>query len=235
MRSTRVGAREENRASCSRRREPRNELIERCGGMAKGHTFRYLPGGASGGILPPRWRTCRSISGSLKSTAASSAATRWSSVRPGQHARRGAEPLHFFKEESCGQCTPCGSVAKRRWRHVEEEVDTLFSANSRRDGGCIDLRPGPGGPEPDPVGDQALCEGYLVMADKITSPSTARRSRLNRANRSGRSPSALAPPFRTCAGRMRPATAPTATAAPAWGSRGRARSRRRASASRPTA
>ena len=30
-----------------------NELIEKCGGMLEGHKFRsYLPGGASGGILP---------------------------------------------------------------------------------------------------------------------------------------------------------------------------------------
>ena len=29
------------------------DLIERCGGMADGHSFKgYLPGGASGGILP---------------------------------------------------------------------------------------------------------------------------------------------------------------------------------------
>ncbi len=29
------------------------ELIEQCGGMAEGHVFKaYLPGGASGGILP---------------------------------------------------------------------------------------------------------------------------------------------------------------------------------------
>ncbi len=35
------------------------ELIERCGGMAEGHTFKaYLPGGASGGILPGLEKRC---------------------------------------------------------------------------------------------------------------------------------------------------------------------------------
>ena len=40
------------------------ELIdEYCGGMLDGHAFyAYLPGGASGGILPARWGTSRSIS-----------------------------------------------------------------------------------------------------------------------------------------------------------------------------
>ena len=40
------------------------ELIdEYCGGMLPGHEFyAYLPGGASGGILPARWATSRSIS-----------------------------------------------------------------------------------------------------------------------------------------------------------------------------
>jgi hypothetical protein len=37
------------------------ELIdEYCGGMAEGHElYAYLPGGASGGILPARWPMCR--------------------------------------------------------------------------------------------------------------------------------------------------------------------------------
>jgi formate dehydrogenase beta subunit len=54
------------------------ELIdEHCGGMAEGHTlYAYLPGGASGGILPARWPTCRWTSTPCSRTAASSARPR---------------------------------------------------------------------------------------------------------------------------------------------------------------
>ena len=51
----RLGPGQESPASSSRRPGVTiRELIEEfCGGMAEGHTFRaYLPGGASGGILP---------------------------------------------------------------------------------------------------------------------------------------------------------------------------------------
>ena len=49
-----VGPREEAGRGADRRRLHRaRDLIELCGGMADGHHFKgYLPGGASGGILP---------------------------------------------------------------------------------------------------------------------------------------------------------------------------------------
>jgi NADH:ubiquinone oxidoreductase subunit F (NADH-binding) len=54
------------------------ELIdEYCGGMPKATRFYgYLPGGASGGILPARWPTCRWTSTRCSRTAASSARPR---------------------------------------------------------------------------------------------------------------------------------------------------------------
>jgi formate dehydrogenase len=53
------------------------ELIDEfCGGMADGHEFRaYLPGGASGGILPASMSDIPSTSASSSRTAASSART----------------------------------------------------------------------------------------------------------------------------------------------------------------
>ena len=50
------------------------ELVEEhCGGMLEGHAFRgYLPGGASGGSSPRRWRTFPWSSGCSRSTGASS-------------------------------------------------------------------------------------------------------------------------------------------------------------------
>jgi NADH:ubiquinone oxidoreductase subunit F (NADH-binding) len=68
----------------------------------------YLPGGASGGILPARWPTCRWTSTRCSRTAASSARPRSSCCRSTTRARDAARNLmRFFEHESCGQCTPC--------------------------------------------------------------------------------------------------------------------------------
>ena len=55
-----------------------SELIDEfCGGMADGHKFKgYLPGGASGGMLPASMADIRSISARWTNTAPSSARTR---------------------------------------------------------------------------------------------------------------------------------------------------------------
>jgi hypothetical protein len=73
--------------------------------MQPGQAFKYLPG-ASGGIRPPRWPTCRSISARLKSTAASGVARGGDPVGSGRH-QRSPNLVKFFEDESCGQCTPC--------------------------------------------------------------------------------------------------------------------------------
>jgi formate dehydrogenase len=85
------------------------ELIERAGGMEEGHVFKaYLPGGASGGILPARLADLPLDFGTLD---------KYGSF-VGSHAivifsDRDAissvvlNLLRFFKDESCGQCTPC--------------------------------------------------------------------------------------------------------------------------------
>jgi len=86
------------------------ELIaEYCGGMEDGHTlYGYLPGGASGGILPAAMSDIPLDFDTLQPYGCfiGSAAV----VVLSQHDTAGAaarNTLRFFKHESCGQCTPC--------------------------------------------------------------------------------------------------------------------------------
>ncbi|HSW18479.1 MAG TPA: NADH-ubiquinone oxidoreductase-F iron-sulfur binding region domain-containing protein [Ramlibacter sp.] len=86
------------------------ELVdEYCGGMADGHTlYGYLPGGASGGILPASLADVALDFDTLQPHGCfiGSAAV----IVLGQHdkARDAAlNVMRFFAHESCGQCTPC--------------------------------------------------------------------------------------------------------------------------------
>jgi NADH:ubiquinone oxidoreductase subunit F (NADH-binding)/NADH:ubiquinone oxidoreductase subunit E len=86
------------------------ELIdEYCGGMLPGHQFYgYLPGGASGGILPARMGDIPLDFDTLNEYGCfiGSAAVMILSDR--DKARTAAtNVMKFFSEESCGQCTPC--------------------------------------------------------------------------------------------------------------------------------
>ena len=86
------------------------ELIdEYCGGMLAGHAFyAYLPGGASGGILPAAMGDIPMDFDTLNAHGCfiGSAAVM---VLSDQDSARGAAAnmTRFFAEESCGQCTPC--------------------------------------------------------------------------------------------------------------------------------
>jgi formate dehydrogenase beta subunit len=86
------------------------ELIdEYCGGMQPGHTFyAYLPGGASGGILPATMNTIPLDFDTLQPYGCfiGSAAV---VVLSDHDTAVGAacNTMQFFKHESCGQCTPC--------------------------------------------------------------------------------------------------------------------------------
>ncbi len=86
-----------------------HELIELCGGMADGHTFKaYLPGGPSGGILPARLGDVALDFGTLTEYGCfvGSHAVVILSDRD-QIGDVVLNLLEFFKHESCGQCTPC--------------------------------------------------------------------------------------------------------------------------------
>ena len=86
------------------------ELIdEYCGGMLAGHAlYGYLPGGASGGILPAALNNIPLDFDTLQPYGCfiGSAAV---IVLSDQDSAVGAarNMLRFFKHESCGQCTPC--------------------------------------------------------------------------------------------------------------------------------
>jgi formate dehydrogenase len=87
-----------------------SELIdEYCGGMADGHVFKaYLPGGASGGILPASMADIALDFGTLEPHGCliGSAAVVVLSDRDDMR-MVALNLLKFFEDESCGQCTPC--------------------------------------------------------------------------------------------------------------------------------
>ncbi len=88
------------------------ELIDNyCDGMAEGHTFKgYLPGGASGGILPSSLNNIPLDYDSKEldeeGCFLGSAAVVILSDKDNMM-QVGLNLLKFFEEESCGQCTPC--------------------------------------------------------------------------------------------------------------------------------
>jgi formate dehydrogenase beta subunit len=121
------------------------ELVDEfCGGMADGHVLQaYLPGGASGGLLPARLADVpldfdtaeppgraqgdAPPGGTLKShgcfigSAAVVVLSQHDSVRAAA-----LNTMQFFADESCGQCTPCrlgtakaaALMAAPRWDHA---------------------------------------------------------------------------------------------------------------------
>jgi len=86
------------------------QLVEDyCGGMADGHTFKsYLPGGASGGILPESLADEPLDFGTLDKHGCfigSSAVVIFSEQDDVKEICKNL--IRFFEDESCGQCTPC--------------------------------------------------------------------------------------------------------------------------------
>ncbi len=105
-----------------------NELIQKCGGILDGHKFKaYLPGGASGGILPSaKGDVPLDFGGEL---------TKYGCF-VGSHAivilsdkdnlaDVALNLISFFKHESCGQCTPC--------RNGTEKIINIIKNNSKWD------------------------------------------------------------------------------------------------------
>ncbi|MDW8340476.1 MAG: NAD(P)H-dependent oxidoreductase subunit E [Geminicoccaceae bacterium] len=86
------------------------ELVdEYCGGMAPGHElFAYLPGGASGGILPARLADLPLDFGTLEPYGCFIGSHAVVVLSHRDDLRAVARNLMaFFADESCGQCTPC--------------------------------------------------------------------------------------------------------------------------------
>ena len=109
------------------------ELIDEfCGGMADGHEFyAYLPGGASGGILPATmgdipldFDTLQPYGCFIGSAAVMVLSKHDRAVDAARNLMR------FFEHESCGQCTPCrNGTAKASTLIAEERWDTALLAD----------------------------------------------------------------------------------------------------------
>ncbi|TXH50982.1 MAG: NADH-quinone oxidoreductase subunit F [Burkholderiaceae bacterium] len=112
------------------------ELVdEYCGGLPEGHElYGYLPGGASGGILPasmadiPLDFDTLQPHGCFIGSAAVMVLTKSAS-----HVDRAVDAarnlMRFFEDESCGQCTPCrAGTAKTRALIEHERWDTALLA-----------------------------------------------------------------------------------------------------------
>jgi formate dehydrogenase len=87
-----------------------NELIaEYCGGMLTGHKFyAYLPGGASGGILPASMGDIPLDFDTLQPYGCFIGSAAVIILSDRDNASTAARNLmKFFSDESCGQCTPC--------------------------------------------------------------------------------------------------------------------------------
>jgi formate dehydrogenase len=86
------------------------ELVdEYCGGMLPGHTlYAYLPGGASGGILPAHLNNIPLDFDTLQPHGCFIGSAAVIVLSQHDRARDAAlNMMRFFEHESCGQCTPC--------------------------------------------------------------------------------------------------------------------------------
>jgi len=102
------------------------ELIdEYCGGMQDGHElYAYLPGGASGGILPASLADVPLDFDTLQPHGCFIGSAAIVVLSERDKASQAAQNLmRFFRDESCGQCTPCrvgtakalALMGERRW------------------------------------------------------------------------------------------------------------------------
>jgi formate dehydrogenase len=99
------------------------ELIEEyCGGMLKGHAFYgYLPGGASGGILPASMGDIPLDFDTLQPYGCFIGSAAVVILSDRDRATDAARNLmRFFAEESCGQCTPCRVGTAKALKLLEE-------------------------------------------------------------------------------------------------------------------
>ena len=102
----------------------RQLIDEYCGGMLDGHAFKaYLPGGASGGILPASLDSIPLDFDTLQEHGCLIGSAAIVILSDKDNAADAALNLmRFFEDESCGQCTPC--------RVGTEKAVTLMCAKS---------------------------------------------------------------------------------------------------------
>jgi formate dehydrogenase len=115
------------------------ELIdEYCGGMLDGHAFyAYLPGGASGGILPASMGNIPLDFDTLQPYGCFIGSAAVIILSNHDKARDAAQNMmDFFADESCGQCTPCRSgtvkaaqlMREKKWnRELLEQLSVAMA------------------------------------------------------------------------------------------------------------
>ena len=137
------------------------ELVEEfCGGMLEGHTlYGYLPGGASGGILPASMDDIPLDFDTLQPHGCFIGSAAVIVLSQHDRARDAAlNMMEFFADESCGQCTPC-RVGTEKAVMLDARAALGQAAPGRPVAGddrCVDLRPGAGGAEPDRLCGEVL-------------------------------------------------------------------------------
>ncbi|MGB8274138.1 MAG: NADH-ubiquinone oxidoreductase-F iron-sulfur binding region domain-containing protein [Alphaproteobacteria bacterium] len=99
-------------------------LSEYCGGMAEGHVFKgYLPGGASGGVLPASLADVPLDFGTLEQYGCFIGSAAVMVISDKDNIRDVVlNLLRFFEDESCGQCTPCRVGTEKAVKLLEQET-----------------------------------------------------------------------------------------------------------------
>ena len=117
------------------------ELINLAGGMPEGHSFKaYLPGGASGGILPASLDNIPLDFGSLTEYGCFIGSHAIIILSDKDSIKTTSQNLlAFFRDESCGQCTPCrvgcekasSLLSEQRWNKplLKELCTTMADAS----------------------------------------------------------------------------------------------------------
>lgn len=113
------------------------ELVgEFCGGMVEGHSlYAYLPGGASGGILPASLADVPLDFDTLQPHGCFIGSAAVVVLSQADTAREAAlNSMRFFAHESCGQCTPCRVGTDKAAQLMEAPV---WDANTLEDLGTV--------------------------------------------------------------------------------------------------
>ena len=110
-------------------------IDEYCGGIQEGHTFKaYLPGGASGGILPAKLDNVPLDFDTLQEHGCFIGSAAVVVLSDKDNMKDIAKNLmFFFHDESCGQCTPCRNGTDKALKLMNEsswDVDLLKELSS---------------------------------------------------------------------------------------------------------
>ena len=110
-------------------------IDEYCGGIQEGHTFKaYLPGGASGGILPAKLDSIPLDFDTLQEHGCFIGSAAVVVLSDKDNMKDIAKNLmFFFHDESCGQCTPCRNGTEKALKLMNQsswDVDLLKELSS---------------------------------------------------------------------------------------------------------